>query len=91
MDIEKDAIAYKTVFFNRFGAPSRPLRTMEDMMVFLAGSAIFDQLADFVSYNAAMDINTDIAQGLDSWMGDEDRQMLARYQQKMKAGGDGGH
>ena len=60
-------------------------------MTFLAGSAIFDQLADFLSYNQAMDINTDIQRGLDSWMGEEDKQMLAKYQQSLKKGGAGGH
>ena len=87
---EKDDIARRTVFFNRFGAPTRPLRTMEDMMVFLAGSAIFDQLADFVSYNGAMDINMDIQKGLDSWMSEEDKTMLVKYQQHLKAN-KGGH
>ena len=88
---EKDETARKTLFFNRFGAPTRPLRTMEDMMTFLAGSAIFDQLADFLSYNQAMDINTDVQKGLDSWMGEEDKQMLAKYQESIKNGGGGGH
>jgi len=59
-------------------------------MVFLAGSAIFDQLADFVSYNGAMDINMDIQKGLDSWMSEEDKTMLAKYQAHLKAN-KGGH
>jgi len=34
----------------RFGAPSRPLRSLEDMIAFLGGSDTYSDLADFTSY-----------------------------------------
>ena len=34
----------------RFGAPTRPLRSLEDMIAFLGGSETYDDLADFTSY-----------------------------------------
>ena len=37
-----DAEAAKKLFYNRFGAPSRPLKSLEDMMTFLGGSATYD-------------------------------------------------
>lgn len=57
LQIANDEAAAKVLFYNRFGAPSRPLRSLDDMMNFLGGSATYDQLADFASYNHAMDIN----------------------------------
>lgn len=54
------------------------------MIVFLAGSWSFDQLADFISYNTAMDTNNDMQKGLDSWMGEEDSKMLEYYQKYQK-------
>jgi len=87
---EKDAEAKKVLFFNKFGAPTRPVKTLDDMIAFLAGSWTYDQLADFVSYNAGMDINMDMQKGLDSWMGDEDKKMLEYYQKSIRKGG-GGH
>ena len=42
---------------NRFGAPSRPLRSLEDMIEFLGGSDTYSELADFNSYAVSADIN----------------------------------
>ena len=53
----------------------------------MAGSATLDQLADFVSYDAGMDVNMDIQKGLDSWMSEEDQKMLQYYQATLKSGG----
>mgnify|MGYP006976765947 FL=1 len=82
--LERDNIAKQTLFFNKFGAPTRPLRSLDDLITFLAGSWTYDQLADFVSYNAGMDINMDMQKGLDSWMGEEDKKMLQYYQATLK-------
>lgn len=87
MIIAKDEEAKGKLFYNRFGAPSRPHRNLDDLLTFLAGSATLDQLADFVSYNTAMEINMDIQKGLDSWMSEEDKKMLHYYQQSLKSGG----
>lgn len=81
---EKDRIAKEKLFFNRVGAPTRPLRSMDDMITFLSGSWTFDQFADFVSYNEGMNINMDQQTGLDSWMDDQDKLMLQAYQKKQK-------
>lgn len=84
IQLERDAAAKEILFYNKFGAPTRPLRSLDDLITFLAGSATFDQLADFISYSSAMDINMDMQKGLDSWMSDEDSKMLAYYQQFAK-------
>lgn len=54
------------------------------MLAFLGGSATIDELADFISYDTAMDNNTDMQKGLDSWMSDKDKDMLRQYQLKAK-------
>ena len=43
----------------RFGAPSRPLRSLEDVIAFLGGSDTYSELADFNSYSVSSDINQD--------------------------------
>jgi hypothetical protein len=45
-----DQIARDTLLYNKFGAPTRPHRNMDDMMNFLSGSETYDDLFDFVSY-----------------------------------------
>ena len=64
-----DAEAREILFYNRFGAPSRPMRSMDEMMKFLSGNETYDDLLDFVSYSTASDINSDQGKGLDSIMG----------------------
>lgn len=59
------------------------MRSLEDLITFLSGSATYDQLADFASYNHAMDVNQDQQAGLDSWMTDQDKNMLKYYQKSI--------
>jgi hypothetical protein len=79
-----DNKAKEVLFYNKFGAPTRPLRSLDDLMTFLAGSKTFDDLADFLSYNTAMDINTDMQNGLDSWMSPVDKDMVNQYRIHVK-------
>ena len=79
-----DARAREMLFYNRFGAPTRPTRSMDEMMAFLAGSKTFDDLADFLSYDGSMSVNTDALNGLDSWMSDQDKTMMSAYRAQAK-------
>ncbi|KAL4431891.1 hypothetical protein ABPG74_012703 [Tetrahymena malaccensis] len=81
--IDNDLAAEKVLFKNRVGAPTRPLRSLDDMMTFLSGSATYDQLADYASYNHAMDVNQDQQAGLDSWMSEKDKNMVKYYQRSL--------
>ena len=85
-NLEKDKYARTVLFYNKFGSPTRPLRSLDDMIAFLGGSATIDELADFISYDTAMDNNTDMQKGLDSWMGHQDKEMLKMYQKHAKGG-----
>ena len=71
----------------RFGAPSRPLRSLEDLIAFLGASDTYSDLADFTSYKVSSDINEDQQKGLDSWMGVDDAKMMRYYKESLKHGG----
>lgn len=72
---------------NRFGAPTRPLRSLDDMIAFLSGSETYNDLADFTSYSQSTDVNKDQMLGLDSWMSEEDSKMMQYYKHHMKNAG----
>lgn len=74
-----DAEAEAVLFKNRLGAPTRPHKNLDDLLKFLSGSKTYEQLADFISYAEAMDVNKDQQAGLDSWMGPNDQRMLKYY------------
>lgn len=79
-----DQKAREVLYYNKFGAPTRPLKSLDDLMTFLAGSQTFDDLADFLSYDTAMDINGDMQNGLDSWMSASDKDMINQYRIHIK-------
>ena len=45
-----DQKAREVLFYNKFGAPTRPHRNMDEMMAFLSGSETYDNLFEFLSY-----------------------------------------
>jgi hypothetical protein len=45
-----DAKAKEVLFYNNFGAPTRPHRNMDEMMAFLSGSETYDSLFEFIGY-----------------------------------------
>lgn len=47
---DNDAKAKQTLFYNRMGAPTRPVRSLDDLLTFMAGSKTYDDLSDFASY-----------------------------------------
>ena len=79
-----DEFARTVLFYNKFGAPVKPHRSIEDIMAFLGGSETYDNLFDFLSYNPAMDVNSDNQNGLDTWMADEDEKMIEIYKESLK-------
>ncbi len=81
---EIDQKARDTLLYNKFGAPTRPHRNMDDMMNFLSGSETYDDLFDFVSYPVASDINRDQSMGLDSIMSEVDQGMMKKYRESLK-------
>ncbi len=41
------------LFLNRVGAPSRPTRSINDLMIFLASSEAINKAVQFISYDGA--------------------------------------
>ena len=71
-NVDSDKLAAETLFLNKMKSPTRPLRTFEELLLFLAGSEIMDDLTDFISYTEAEKINQDQMKGLDSWLSPTD-------------------
>lgn len=47
------------LFLNRVGAPSRPTRSINDLMTFLASSEAINKAVEFISYDGATEMSTD--------------------------------
>ena len=67
------------MYQNRMNAPSRPSRSIQDMMTFLASGECINRTVTFISFEGATKINNDQQLGLDSWMTDEDTKILDYY------------
>lgn len=61
-------------------SPRFPGRVTSTQFIYIyLRSKTYEQLADFLSYDQAMDVNMDQQKGLDSWMSVQDRRMLKYY------------
>jgi hypothetical protein len=78
-EIESEKEAKAKLYQNRMNAPSRPSRSIEDMMAFINSVESINRAITFISYTGASDINNDQQAGLDSWMTDEDAKILDYY------------
>ena len=65
-------------------APSRPTRSIGDMMTSLVSAKSINRAITFISYDGATSVNADQQKGLDSWMTDEDSKMLDYYLEAQK-------
>ena len=72
------------LFLNRVGAPSRPTRSINDLMTFLASSEAINKAVQFISYDGATEMSTDQEKGLDGIISEEDTIMLKYYSESLK-------
>ena len=72
------------LFLNRVGAPSRPTRSINDLMTFLASSEAINKAVQFISYDGATEMSTDQEKGLDGIISEEDTKMLKYYSESLK-------
>jgi len=70
-----------SLYFNKFGAPSRPNRSMDNFLLFLESGEAIEHAIDWISYESCTDINDDQQKGLDGWMSEEDSKMLDYYRE----------
>jgi len=64
-EAENDRKARETLFYNNFGAPTKPTRSMDNFMTFIASSQAIDKNSEFLTYG--LGINSDQLKGLDSY------------------------
>jgi len=57
-----------TLYLNRLGAPSRPNRSLDDLMVFVTSAGAINKAADFITYEGATQMSDDQLLGLDGIM-----------------------
>ena len=78
-DEKDDKKAYDELWFNRFGVPARPNRTIGDFMTFLASEKMLNRAFEYIGYDGCVEVYEDYQKGLDDVAGDEDRKMLEYY------------
>lgn len=62
------------MYFNAFGAPSRPTRSMKDFLTFIESTESIDKSFEFLAYG--LTTNVDQVAGLDSYTTENDERML---------------
>ena len=62
---------------NRFGIATNPAESFELFTQFITNGLAIEGLGDFNSSISAQKISNDLVEGLDSWMPDEDRRLMA--------------
>ncbi len=84
-DLEENRIEYrKNLYTNRYGVPTKPTRSLEDVILFTTYQAAIDDAIDYMSLEETGKTMHDMERGLDGWLGDEDRKMML-YARKFKA------
>lgn len=69
-EAENDRKARETLFYNNLGAPTKPTRSMEEFMTFIASSEAIEKNSEYLSYG--LTINSDQLNGLDSYSTEND-------------------
>ena len=83
-DEKNDKEAYDNLWFNRFNVPSRPNRSIENFMTFLASEKMMDRAFEYIAYDGTVRAYEDYQEGLDGIASDEDRKMLDYYKESLK-------
>lgn len=77
---QADLVDYlNTLQINRYGAPTQPGYSMNDFLYFIANNEAINDLGDINAVPEFQRVSSDLINGLDSWIGDEDRKLLAYY------------
>lgn len=81
---KNDKLARESLWYNRFNVASRPLRSVEDFMTFIASEATLNRAFEYIGYEGTVAAYEDYQQGLDGIASDEDRKMLDYYKESLK-------
>lgn len=64
-DEKNDKVARESLWYNRFDVPSRPLRSVEDFMTFIASEASLNRAFEYIGYEGTVNAYEDYQSGLD--------------------------
>lgn len=83
---QNDIVDYlKRLQINRYGAPTNPGHSMDDFLYFIANNEAINDLGDINAVPEFQRVSSDLINGLDSWMGEDDRNLLAYYHKYQKS------
>ncbi len=84
-ELEQERAEYREkLFLNRYQSPTKPTRSVDDLITFAGYRAAIDDAIDYMSLNETTKTLHDFERGLDTWLGEEDRKMML-YAKKFKA------
>ena len=83
-DEKNDQAAYDSLWFNRFNVASRPNRSIENFMTFIASEKMLDRAFEYIGYDGTVEAYEDYQKGLDGVATEEDRKMLEYYKESLK-------
>jgi hypothetical protein len=83
-DEKNNKAARDSLWFNRFNVASRPLRSVEDFMTFIASEHTLNQAFEYIGYEGTVNAYEDYQQGLDGIASEEDKKMLDYYKESLK-------
>ena len=83
-DEKNDKLARDTLWYNRFNVASRPLRSVENFMTFIASEATLNRAFEYIGYEGTVSAYEDYQKGLDGVASDEDKKMLDYYKESLK-------
>lgn len=76
----EELISYlDTLQINRYGIATNPGYSVEDFLAFVVNGKAIDDLAQINDVPEFQKVSFDLEQGLDTWIGDEDRKLLKYY------------
>ena len=64
-DEKNDKLARDTLWFNRFNVASRPLRSVEDFMTFIASEGSLNKAFEYIGFEGTVKTYEDYQEGLD--------------------------
>lgn len=83
-DEKNDKLARDTLWYNRFDVASRPLRSVENFMTFIASEKTLNEAFEYIGNPATVNVYEDYHEGLDGASSAEDRKMMAYYKESLK-------
>ena len=83
---EERKIFKETLFLNRYEVPTKPTRSIEDLIEFTGYKTAMDEAINYMSLKESVKTVGDFQQGLDTWLGEEDQKLML-YAKEFKSSG----